>query len=217
MKYDQPANDMLYSWWAKMVADGLAVNTGRQTAAAQAAFEAQRMAITWESTGTLGAFEAAAKVHHFQLGVGYFPKPAGSQSGPIIGGASLWIDGPGHTAAEKEASWELVKFLSSASSQAYWHTHTGYFPINKAALREPDDIAYRKKYPAFDTAVRQLQQTKISTVTLGCSMGVMPQARQSAEDALEQAVLGEDTPSAALRNASKQIKQKIVGYNNATK
>ena len=59
-----------------------------------------------------------------------YPKASSSATGgPIIGGASLWINGVGHSDKEKRAAWEFVKFASSPQQQAKWHTGTGYVPV----------------------------------------------------------------------------------------
>ena len=66
-----------------------------------------------------------------------YPVVSGTEApgnGPSIGGGSLWISGPGHSEAEKEAAWELAKFLAQPDSQATWHTQTGYFPVTSKAL-----------------------------------------------------------------------------------
>ena len=49
--------------------------------------------------------------------------------------------------AKKAATWEFIKYLVSAESQAYWNAQTGYFPVTTAAHDEQvfkDNIA---KYP----------------------------------------------------------------------
>src|SRR6266851_5930104 len=48
---DSPQLVKVMDWWKQMVADGLALNTGRPTANMQTAFKAGRVAITLESTG----------------------------------------------------------------------------------------------------------------------------------------------------------------------
>lgn len=204
------------NWWGAMVKDGYAANTGRDTATAQTAFESGRVAINIESTGVLSAYQAAAKAKGFQLGVGYYPSVGQRVGGPAIGGASLWIDGPGHSSAEQEASWEFVQFLASAKSQATWHTTTGYFPINKAALNLPVDVNWRKKYPQFNVAIQQLDNTKLTTASSGCLLGVLPQARADSEDAIEKVVTGKASAQKALSAASKAIAPQISNYNNAT-
>jgi sn-glycerol 3-phosphate transport system substrate-binding protein len=202
------------SWWQKMVADGLAANTGRDNKAAQDAFKSGQVAMMLESTGQVKGFTAAAE-GAFELGVGYYPKLEENDSGPIIGGASLWISGEGHSAAEQEAAWRFVQFLASPQSQATWHTGTGYFPISKGALELPKDKQWREKYPQFDVAVQQLQDTELTTATQGCLLGVMPQSRKASEDGLEKAILGAD-PQQAMTEAAESLTEQIEQYNSST-
>jgi sn-glycerol 3-phosphate transport system substrate-binding protein len=207
----------LLDWWAKMVKDGLAVNTGRVTTDAQNAFSSGKVAITLESTGVLRSFTEATR-GKFVLGTGFFPKVRASDSGgPIVGGGSLWVDGAGHSPAEIRAAWELVKFLASKSSQTFWHTHTGYFPISKEALSEPADVAWRRQYPQFDTAVRQLERTRLTKVTQGCLLGVMPQARAAVESAIEAVFNGAKSPSQALQDTASSLSAPIASYNRSVK
>ncbi|GAB3450645.1 ABC transporter substrate-binding protein [Phycicoccus ginsengisoli] len=205
------------SWWQKMVEDGLAANTGRDTKAAQAAFKSGQVAMNLESTGQLGGYSQAAKAGGWELGATNYPHvKAGDTGGPIIGGASLWINGVNHKDANKEAAWQFVKFLSSPKSQATWHTGTGYFPNSKGALNQPVDVEYRKANPLFDVAVQQLDATKLTTATQGCLLGVMPQARKASEDGLESALNGAD-PKTAMTKAADAVAAQAKTYNDSTK
>ncbi|MBP3043753.1 ABC transporter substrate-binding protein [Arthrobacter jiangjiafuii] len=201
-------------WWKDMVATGVAGNTGRATADAQNAFKSGTIGMTLESTGALGGMQKAADEQGFELGVGFYPRIEENESGPIIGGASLWISEEGHSDAEKEASWQFMKFLAEPATQATWHTGTGYFPISVGALDEPKDVAWREQYPQFDVAVQQLADTKLTPATQGCSAGPMPQARKAAEDALEGALLGGDSET-ELTEAVTELKREIDSYNGS--
>jgi sn-glycerol 3-phosphate transport system substrate-binding protein len=214
--FDSPDSVKVVSWWQKMVKDGLAANTGRDTSTAQAAFKSGQVAMNLESTGALGSYQEAAKGAHFDLGVANYPKLKAGDGGPIIGGASLWIDGVGHSDAKKEAAWQFVKFLAEPKTQAIWHTGTGYFPISKGALKEPMDVKWRKQYPQFDVAVQQLENTKLTKATQGCLLGVMPQSRKASEDGLEKALNGAD-PQKSMTDAAKSIEPEIKQYNQSTK
>ena len=83
------------SWWQKMVKDGLAANTGRDTKAAQAAFKSGQVAITLESTGQLGGFSKASKEAGWELGAANYPQgqgratPARSSAAPRCG-STAW-------------------------------------------------------------------------------------------------------------------------------
>jgi sn-glycerol 3-phosphate transport system substrate-binding protein len=204
------------TWYQDMVKQGLMPNTGKKTDDAQAVFKSGTSAMHLESTGSLRGYLDAAK-GKFTVLTAPFPKlSADSTGGPIIGGASLWVDGPGHSDAEKRASWEFVKFASSPEQQAAWHTGTGYFPINSKALDLPADKAWVAQYPQFTTAITQLHNTKPSNASSGCILGVMPQARKAAEDGLEKAVLGTD-PTKAMKDAADSIKPQIDQYNKTVK
>ena len=217
VQFDSPEAVEVVKWWQTMVKDGLAANTGRDTKAAQAAFKSGQLAITLESTGQLGGFSKAAKEGGWELGAANYPHiKAGTEGGPIIGGASLWINGENHEDANKEAAWRFVKFLADKKSQAQWHTGTGYFPISKGALDEPVDVEYRKANPLFDVAVKQLEGTKLSKATQGCLLGVMPQARKASEDGLEAALNGTD-PQQAMTKAAESLSGQISQYISSVK
>ncbi|MFG1623851.1 ABC transporter substrate-binding protein [Kribbella sp. NPDC049227] len=204
------------TWYQQMVKQGLMPNTGKKTDDAQAVFKSGTSAMHLESTGSLRGYLDAAK-GKFTVLTAPFPHLTASDSGgPIIGGASLWIDGPGHSDAEKRASWEFVKFASSPEQQAAWHTGTGYFPINSKALDLPEDKAWVAQYPQFTTAITQLHNTKPTNASSGCILGVMPQARKASEDGLEKAVLGTD-PAQAMKAAADSIKPQIDQYNKTVK
>ncbi|MDH6576910.1 ABC transporter substrate-binding protein [Kitasatospora sp. MAP5-34] len=211
--FDSAQGAQAVQWWADLVKGGYAANTGRVPADAQAAFKAGKVAMHLESTGVLRGYTEAAK---FTVGTAPFPKiNATDQGGPAIGGASLWIDGPGHSDAEQRASWEFVKFLSAPEQQAVWHTGTGYFPVNRKALDDPRDKAWLARYPQFQTAIDELHATNPTPATAGCLLGVMPQARKGVETAIEQTISGSKTAQQALSDAVKQLQPAIDSYNSA--
>ena len=203
-------------WWQKMVADGLAVNTGRVSKDAQDAFKAGQTAMTLESTGQVKGFAAAAE-GKFELGAAPYPVVSGAEkpgNGPSIGGASLWISGPGHSEAEKEASWQLAKFLAQPDSQAVWHTKTGYFPVTSKALDEPVDKEFVAKNPLFKVAIDSLNKTKVSPATTGCAAGPMPQMRKALEEGLERALIGRDAKTSLVK-VQQNVAESVSSYNES--
>lgn len=204
------------NWWQSMVNDDLAANTGRATKDAQDAFKAGQTAITLESTGALKSFTAAAK-DKFELGVAPYPVVSGELApgaGPSIGGASLWISGMGHSEAEKEAAWQFTQFLAQADSQAFWHTQTGYFPVNPKALELPVEKEYLAANPLFTVAINSLTATKIQPSSTGCVAGSMPQIRKATEDGLERALIGKNVEDSML-TARENVEVTIANYNDS--
>jgi sn-glycerol 3-phosphate transport system substrate-binding protein len=210
---NEPAITFL-EWWKKMVDDGVAGNTGRDTTDAQDAFKSGTIGIFLESTGMLGGVQEAAKAGNFEVGVGYYPRIEKNDFGPIIGGASLFVVGEDHEDAEKEAAWQFVQFLAQPENQATWHTGTGYFPASTEALDEPEDVKWRKKFPQFDVAVQQLDDTELSKPTQGGSAGVMPQARKAVEEAWEAVIQGGDAKE-ELTKAVESLQDQLEEYNNS--
>jgi sn-glycerol 3-phosphate transport system substrate-binding protein len=209
-----PESVQLLQWWQQMVAQGLAEKLDSNTDSGDNAFSSGTVAIGLESTGSLGQFVsgAAQAKNPFTVATGFYPKVnAGDSGGPIIGGASLWI--MNKDAAHERAAWELVKFLASKQSQVTWHTSTGYFPISKAALTDPTDQAWVTGKPQFQTAITQLQNTKLDYATQGCSVGEMPDVRKDVENAMQAAVLQGQDAHTALTNAQNTANKQIADYN----
>jgi sn-glycerol 3-phosphate transport system substrate-binding protein len=202
----------ILEWWARMVKNGVATNPGRPTAASQRAFAAGQTAMTVDSTAVLKSLLAQSG-GRFQLGTGYFPKPpSATNGGSIVGGASAWILS-GRPAAEQQAAWEFVKFISAPPQQAQWYVGTGYFPIRRDTYREPIAQQTLAQYPQFLTAISELRSSPINPATQGALLGVFPEARQKSEDAIEATVLGRKSPQQALADAARDVNQAIAVYN----
>ncbi|HST48561.1 ABC transporter substrate-binding protein [Jatrophihabitans sp.] len=215
--FDDPEQVKVLTWWKGMVDDGLATNTGRKTDDAQAAFKSGTVGMHLESTGALGGYVKAA-AGKFEVATAPFPKVQSSDAGgPVIGGASLWISGEGHSAAEQRASWEFTKFLIQPENSAFWHTQTGYFPVSKAALDEDVDKKWVADKPQFQTAIDQLAATPSGVPTQGCLLGTLPQVRALVENAIESVLTSSKDPKAALDEAASQAKALIENYNSSVK
>ncbi len=209
---NSPTGAEILTWWKKLIAEGYATNLGRKTADTQNAFGAQQIAMTIDSSGILPNLTTAA-AGKFQIGIA--PLPRGNNdanSGPVIGGGSLWIL-KNKPKAQQEAAWKVVKWFMEPAQVAAWTVGTGYLPINKSAV---DQAAYKdfiKKYPAYQAVLDQLHNTPENRVTQGGRIGVFTQARATIENAMEQVVLNKATPQAALDGAAKKITESIQEYN----
>lgn len=209
--FDDPKVVEMVEWWEEMIDDGLAVRIGRNTDDAQAAFTSGRAAMTLESTGSLGGFLEQAD---FEVGAGYFPLvSADDPGGSIIGGASLWINGEGHTEQEVRASWEFVQFLLSAESQSVWHAGTGYLSVNTDGYDGPEARERAQDYPQFATAAAQLADSVTDENTAGCMMGVMAEARVAAEEGWEAALTSDLSAQEAMEDAVGSVQRVIDEYN----
>ncbi len=213
--FNGPEGVKLLEWWKSMVDEGICVNLGRKTADTKKAFDSGVVAMTLDSTaGVRDRIDNAAG--KFDVGVGFLPRSGEAdfqKSGTIIGGASVWILNL-RPEAEQEAAWKFVQFLNTAESQAYWHTHTGYYPVNAKGYNHPDDVAWREKYPQFQVAIDQLHAAPINNYTAGGLIGVFPEARQTVEAAVEKYLAGGVTAQQALDEAAASVTQAILDYND---
>lgn len=206
------------TWWRDLVAKGYATNVGRKTDDGQAVFKSGTVAMHLESTSALRGYVEAAKQNGFSVVTAPYPKiSSASAGGPIIGGASLWIDGVGHSDAEKRAAWEFAKFSVTPEAQAKWHVGTGYVAVTPKAYDLPVAQQWRAQYPQFGTAVDQLHALPPSTASAGCILGVMPQARQASEEGLEQTILGTKPAEQAMKDAATGLSRAISQYNESVK
>lgn len=198
--------------WKKLVDEGVATNLGRKTADTQKAFGAKQIAMTIDSSGILPNLTTAAN-GSFEIGIAPLPKGSNvADSGPIIGGGSLWIM-KNKPKTQQDAAWSFVKWALEPSQVAMWTAGTGYLPINKAAAQQDVLKEYMKKYPSYQTVLDQLHNTPENRVTQGARIGVFPQARATIETAIEQVVLNKATTKEALDAANKKITDAILEYN----
>jgi sn-glycerol 3-phosphate transport system substrate-binding protein len=222
VRYDQPAAVAALDWWAGMVRDKLAAAGGMEDPgshlksdeareATVAAFTAQRAGMVLESSGQLTQLGRAAHAGGYDLGVAAYPRQGAGATGGglVVGGASLWIDSAGKKPAEVEASWQFVKYLASADSQAYWSTHTGYLPVTAKVPATAN--------PGFQVALDQVAATPVTAAARGCLAGVMPQARGRAEDAIKKVLTGKAAAAPALDEAAKAVKPVIRNYNQTAR
>ncbi|MFD2611356.1 ABC transporter substrate-binding protein [Paenibacillus gansuensis] len=200
------------NWLKEMLDSKTALNLGRKTDDTKKAFLAGQIGMTLDSTGSLRGIVDGAK-GKFEVGTAFLPKPVGlTDGGVVVGGASLWILN-NKPEEEQKAAWEFIKYLAEPKTQAVWHINSGYFPINKKAYDEQNVKDNLAKYPQFQTAIDQLHSTKLTPATQGAVMGVFPEARQTVEDAMEQAFTGTKDTQKALDDAAKAITEKIQTYN----
>ena len=141
--------------WKKLYDAGYAPNVGRGGDSGLADFSSGKAAMTLGSTASLKQILQDVN-GSFEVGTAYFPSITDDDKGGVsIGGASLWML-DNQDDAKKAATWEFVKYLVSAESQAYWNAQTGYFPVTTAAHDEQvfkDNIA---KYPQFQTREKEI-------------------------------------------------------------
>lgn len=196
--------------WKNLYDLGYAPNVGKGGDAGLADFSAGKSAITLGSTASLKQIlqDVDGK---FEVGTAYFPKVKSTDEGGVsIGGASLWaLDN--NDPKKLRATWELVKFLISPESQAFWNAETGYFPVNVDAHDEDVFKENIEKYPQFETAIDQLHDS--APQYAGALLSVFSEARAIVESEIESMLNGNETVDEAVDSMASQINDAIEEYN----
>jgi ABC-type glycerol-3-phosphate transport system substrate-binding protein len=99
------------------------------------------------------SYEKSAVGGKFTLGTQNLPAGPAKQANQMNGTNLVIFDQA--SAAEKAAAWKYLRFLSSASSQAYWASQTGYLPVTPDAL--PRMTAFTAKNPWMITSAQALR------------------------------------------------------------
>lgn len=196
--------------WKKLYDEGIAPNVGRGGDAGLADFSSGKAAMTLGSTASLKQILEDVN-GKFEVGTAYFPATGDDDKGGVsIGGASLWAleNGDEKKAA---ATWEFVKFLVSAESQAYWNAQTGYFPVTPDAYEEEIFKNNIAEYPQFQTAIDQLHDS--APQYAGALLSVFSEARATVETEIENMLNGKQTPEEAVEKMASSINAAIEDYN----
>lgn len=196
--------------WKKLYDAGVAPNVGRGGDAGLADFSSGKAAITLGSTASLKQILEDVN-GKFEVGTAYFPAAGDDDKGGVsIGGASLWALDNGDE-KKAAATWEFVKFLVSAESQAYWNAQTGYFPVTPDSYEEEIFKENIAEYPQFQTAIDQLHDS--APQYAGALLSVFSEARAVVEAEIENMLNGKQTPEEAVDRMAEDINAAIEDYN----
>lgn len=193
--------------------NGTALNPGTNSSNMTSAFTSGKVGMLLTSSA---AYTVLKPTDDAKVDVVHFPTTSTSKNaGVVIGGASLWIDGPGHSTAEQDASYEFAKFLISPTSQAYWAKATGFLASNNKARSEPEGKSMLAD-PSMVTMYKQLDGNPTSQAASGCRMGPYAAVRTIVIGAFNKAIAGGDIKT-EMKSAEQQAKKQIADYNSAIK
>jgi sn-glycerol 3-phosphate transport system substrate-binding protein len=195
---------------ADLYTGGAALDTGTDGNAAVAAFTAGRVAMMFNSSGSLGGI-----VQSGMAGWSTLPYPLSgdrASSGALIGGSAMWVGGPGHSAAEQVASWKVISYLASAQAQEAFAQASGYAPVNTAVDASPTEQAFLAQRPNHATLTQQFADTPAVAATAGCLTGAMPGIRAEVVDRMQAAFAGTTPVDVALDEAEMAATDKITAY-----
>lgn len=210
LKLTGPAQSAAIKTMADLYTSGAALDTGVSGGDAIKAFQAGKVAMIFGSSGAAGTVKSGATFAYKAM-----PYPvSGSKtdSGPIIGGASLWVNGPGHSDAEQTAAWQLIGFLTSAKAQEAFAQQTGYVPVNKQVDASPGWQTFLESNPVMKAAVDQLNGVPVTPATAGCLTGALPNVRTAVVSGMQGAFTGQTPLDDALKSTEAAANTHIAQY-----
>lgn len=194
----------------QLYTSGAALNAGTGSSALNNAFSSGKVAMMMASTGVYGSIKSTTA---FKVQVSDFPTvaPQDAGAGVVIGGASLWIDGPGHNDGEQKAAYEVEKFLQSAANQAAWSKATGFLSVNTGSSATAEGAALLAD-PAVSIMYKQLASTPASNSASGCRMGPFSQVRSAVISDVDKLLSGKGTPGALMANSEAAASKILSDY-----
>jgi len=143
--------------WTDLIARGFAqVRTG-PTEFLQTIqdFVNEKTAMYWGSAADMGAVSAAKFEWRAAMSPGFEGKPLVVPQG----GANAVIMAKAAPERQK-ASWEFIQWWTSPAEAAYWSKQTGYVPVVKKALDDPDFKAFLKTNPNHAVPIEELAYSR---------------------------------------------------------
>ncbi|WP_433282309.1 extracellular solute-binding protein [Pseudonocardia xinjiangensis] len=207
---DGPAQHAALQAVVDLYTGGVALDTGSDGDAAVSAFASGSVAMMFNSSAVIGNLAAVGMSGYTAL-----PLPLSGPAdtaGPLIGGASLWVDGVGHDAAHQVASSKVVSYLASPQVQEQFSHASGYAPINLQVDDSPTQRQFLAQNPAWAAVMQEFDRTPASAATAGCLTGALPGIRQAVVAAMDSAYAGTTTLDAAIAQAEAATASIVADY-----
>jgi len=164
-------------------------------------FFERKVAMMWTTTGNLANVKANAK---FPFGVAMLP--AHKRRGSPTGGGNFYISKKA-SAAEQNAAFQFIKWITTPERAAQWSIDTGYVAVRPDAY-ETDMM---KKYVAdFPQAAVARDQLKVSVAEL--STHENQRVTKALNDGLQAALTGTKSSEQAMKDAQAEAERILKSY-----
>ncbi|MEP6623604.1 MAG: ABC transporter substrate-binding protein [Acidimicrobiia bacterium] len=215
--FDDEAGQATFAWMKDMVDSGLArtnPDSGPNAFDNLLGIRSKVQGMTIDSSASLGTVSqvlASGEGGGVELGVGPMPGPTGA-GGVLVGGGALYMSKTS-TPEKIAATWEFVKFLVSAQTQATFAAGTGYVPIRKSSVNEKVLADLYASTPGYKVAYDQLLSGKDDVATAGPVIGNYAGVRDVVRDAETKMLAENGDPKAAIKAAAIAATAAIQDYN----
>lgn len=160
-----------------------------------------RLAMAWHTTGNLSNIRNNAT---FDFGVA--PFPGNPEPASVLGGGNLYIFS-GVSEEQQAAAFEFVKFMTSAELLADWGVQTGYVAPRDDSWETDTLRNFVAEVPQAQVARLQIPDSKPEISTHEAA-----RVNQVLNTAIQAAIIGEQTPEAALQAAQAEADRILAIY-----
>ncbi|GAC1636839.1 MAG: ABC transporter substrate-binding protein [Herpetosiphon sp.] len=147
------------------------------------------------STGSMGGILRDAK---FKLGTAFLPKK--KDFGCPTGGSGFGVLA-GTPKEKQQAAMKWIGFATNPENQVFWSKNTGYMPVRKSAVSNPEMQKYFTEQPSFKTAVDQLPKTRPQDA----ARVFVPNGDQIIGKGLERIIISKEDPATVFAGVNKEL------------
>jgi len=164
-------------------------------------FFEKQAAMIWTTTGNLTNVRNNAK---FPFGVAILP--AGKRRGSPTGGGNFYISRKA-PAAQQEAAFKFMRWMTSPERAAQWCVDTGYVAVRPDAFDTPALKKYVTDFPAAAVARDQLQYAVAELST-----HENQRVTKALNDGLQAALTGTKSPEQAMKESQAEAERILTRY-----
>ncbi len=139
------------------------------------------------------------------FGLGVAPLPGRKRQAALIQGTNLVVFAKA-SAAQKRGAWQFIRFLTSTANATRWSLASGYAPLRKSCLDEPEMQALLAQVPGLAATYAQLDHATNEPRHEAWFAG----RKYLEEGAIQQVMRGTATPAEALRRTARKIDAEIA-------
>ena len=164
-------------------------------------FFEKKAAMIWTTTGNLTNVRNNAK---FPFGVAMLP--AGKRRGSPTGGGNFYISSKA-PAAQQEAAFKFMRWITSPERAAQWCVDTGYVAVRPDAFETAALKQYVTDFPAAAVARDQLQYAVAELST-----HENQRVTKALNDGLQAALTGTKSPEQAMKDSQAEAERILSRY-----
>ena len=193
VKFDDPAVIEALQYWVDLGKAGVHPKGVVEWGTTPKDFFEKKSAIIFTTTGNLTNVKNNAK---FDFGVGMIP--GNKRKGSPTGGGNFYLFKKS-TAAQQEAAFKFIKWVTQPERAAQWSIETGYVAVSQAAYDTP---ALKKYGGEFAAALVARDQLPVSVAEF--STHDNQRVTKALNDGLQAALTGTKTPAEAMKDAQRE-------------